>query len=117
VSDHRSRRVVKFSPAGEQLSVFGPRLPAPYGSLGLTEGLAVDSAGNIYIEDRKGPRVVKLSPAGRPLAQWRAPKGYVPEGTPGIDSAGNLYLTLNADRGPSMVAILTPNLTFRTRWL
>lgn len=48
VSDHRSRRIVKFAPNGQQVAVFGPELPDPYGSFGLTEGVAVDRTGNIY---------------------------------------------------------------------
>lgn len=116
VSDHRSRRIVKFAPNGQQLAVFGPSLPAPYGSFGLTEGVAVDRAGNIYVEDRSGPPVVKLSPAGVPLAQWQAPKGYAPEGTPGIDAAGNLYLTLNADTAPCLVVKLSAELRVQSSW-
>jgi sugar lactone lactonase YvrE len=116
VSDHRSRRIVTFAPDGREVAAFGPELPAPYGSFGLTEGVAVDREGNIYVEDRSGPRVVKLSPQGTPLAQWQAPTGYVPEGTPGMDARGNLYLTLNADTQPSMVVTLSPDLRVRSRW-
>ena len=116
ISDHRSRRVVKFTPDGTQAAAFGPTLPAPYGPLGLTEGVAVDRDGTMYVEDLSHGRMVKLSPTGTPVAQWHAPKGYVPAGTPGMDAEGNLYVSLNAPAGPCIIVKLSPLLQRLATW-
>jgi DNA-binding beta-propeller fold protein YncE len=117
VNDHRSRRVVKFSPTGQQLAAFGPKLADPYGSLGLMEGIAVDAQGDVLVDDESVQRVLELSPEGQPLAQWLPGSDYSPVGDPGIDAQGNIYITVSADDGrPSYVAKLSPSLRLLAEW-
>jgi sugar lactone lactonase YvrE len=114
VAEHLSRRVRKVSPDGIISTVAGggtksPQLadggPATEARLSAPFGLAVDSAGNLYISDRWDYRVRKVTPegiistvvgTGRPqfsgaggpatAAGLRGPHGLA------IDAAGNLYI-------------------------
>ena len=117
VNDHRSNRVVKLSPSGQQLAVFGPALAKGEILSGL-EGIGVDRDGNLYVDDGGPPRVLKLSPTGQPLAQWRAPTGYGVGGDPGFDAQGNLYVTIGlmSDVGLSKVVKLSPALKVLATW-
>lgn len=117
VSDHYNRRIVKFSPSGAQLAVFGSQLPPPYGPLSVSEGVAVDAHGNLYdICAGLKPRVVKFSPSGQPVAQWTPPDPYNPAGDAGVDANGNLYVTLISETAPSEVVKLSPELQLLQEW-
>jgi sugar lactone lactonase YvrE len=118
INDHRSNRIVKYSPTGQQLAIFGPDLPAPYPSLDLPEGVGVDGAGNILIADPSVRLFVKLSPSGAPLGQWEAPSGYWVVGTPGVDARGNLYVTIGSALSghASMIVKLSPGLQPLEEW-
>lgn len=118
VNDHRSSRVVKFSPVGEQLGAVGPTLPAPYPSMSLPEGVGVDSVGDVYVQASNPESVVKLAPSGTPLAEWQVPGHYYLGGDPGFDPQGNLYVTANTDDDPpsAMIVKLSPSLRVLAEW-
>jgi sugar lactone lactonase YvrE len=122
VNDHRDSRVVKYSPSGQQLAVFGPTLPAPYPSLDLPEGIGVDGAGNIYVHCRNPESLVKLSPSGTPVAEWQVPSDYGVAGDPAADAQGNVYVTISADSPdlsasfPAMIVKLSPSLQVLAMW-
>jgi hypothetical protein len=86
------------------------------------DGIAVDGAGNIYVQSRNPESLVKLSPSGAPLAQWQAPAGYDGmDGNPGVDAQGNVYVTVDsgstfAITGPPMIVKLSPSLQVLTIW-
>ncbi|HEX8917463.1 MAG TPA: NHL repeat-containing protein [Chloroflexota bacterium] len=123
VNDHRDSRIVKYSPSGKQLAVFGPQLPSLYPTLDYPEGVGIDGAGNIFVADPSIEMLIKLSPSGVPLHQWQAPPGFGPVGTPGYDAHGNLYVTVSHDwdghsavRAPAMLVKLSPGLKVLATW-
>lgn len=83
VVDAGDSRIVKLSSTGQVLATWGTSGSAPgqfklptnlyysdYGK-GEYEGIAVDSANNIYVADTGNNRVQKLSPTGQVLAIWK----------------------------------------------
>lgn len=114
VNDHRNNRIVKLSPRGHQLRVFGPSLPGPYLSFNQPEGVAVDLQGNIYVAHDE---LVKLSPSGNPVAHWRPPGNFAPNGDMGFDAQGNIYATILEGPPPvSRVVKLSPSLQLLATW-
>ncbi|MDQ2728045.1 MAG: hypothetical protein M3Y91_09340 [Actinomycetota bacterium] len=117
--------VVEKVTSGGILSVFagngkpGPPTPGPATSseLGYLHGVAVDTAGNLYIADTGNSVVEKVTPAG--ILSIVAGTGQPGPPTPGpatsselgtragvaVDAAGNLYI---ADAGNSVVEKVTP---------
>lgn len=128
VTDILSQQVLKREPSGRVTtfaggggSVPGDGGPATAARLALSDdgaGLAVDSAGNLYISEGHGPRIRKVTPAGiistvagtgqegfsgdrgpATQAQLSGPRGLA------FDSAGNLYV---ADENNRRVRRVTP---------
>ena len=119
-------RVVKLSSAGELLAVF-PDVSSPATSgynFTLAAGVAVDSAGNIYVADFETAdngdfgRVVKLSPTGEllnifPDASNPLTSNYNFTGAIGVtvDRQGNIYVSDELTRdngGVGRVVVLSP---------
>src|SRR5205823_6621998 len=80
-------------------------------------GVAVDSAGNVYVADAEYRRIVKLSPTGELLAQWdsrgaergqfRSPQSVA------VDSAGSVYVV---DSGSAGIVKLSPTGELLAEW-
>jgi len=127
IADSSNNRIRKVSPGGIITTIAGNGSfgysgdggPATSASLGAT-GLAVDSAGNLYIADPWNYRVRKVSPrgiittvAGNGELGFSGDGGpatsaslYVPSGM-AVDSAGNLYIAAYIIRKVSPAGIIT----------
>ncbi len=136
IADTSNKRVVRYVPtgsnagfaviAGNGIGAFGgDGGPAPFAQLNNPQGVAVDSAGNVYIADTTNNRIRKVVPSsdgdpthaiittiagnGRPgysgdggpatSAQLQFPRGVA------VDSAGNVYI---ADSGNNVIRVLKP---------
>ncbi len=103
VADTGDARVVKLSPSGRVLAVWGPAL-----DLHAPLALAVGENGRVYVADTAHQRVVELSPQGRVLATWgrggdeagefRGPDGIA------VDSDGHVFV---ADRDNNRIEEFT----------
>jgi hypothetical protein len=108
--------VLKYTTAGTLLDSWGGpgRIP---GAFDDPEGIAADSAGNVYVADTGNNRIQKFSSAGAFLDQWggtgadpgefASPKGVA------TDLAGNVYV---ADTGNNRVQSFTPDGVFLAQW-
>ena len=114
VADSGNNRIRKITPAGLISTVAGAGTPgfsgdggqATAAQLNLPRGVAVDSAGNLYIADTSNNRIRKVTPGGRistvaggANAALSLPRGVLA----GADQ--NLYI---ADTGNQRIAMLTP---------
>ncbi len=63
------------------------------GQFGQAYGVAVDSAGNVYVADYPNGRVEKFSPSGVYITEWSTGVGSFPSAI-AIDSADNVYVAL-----------------------
>jgi uncharacterized protein (TIGR03437 family) len=126
IADGGASRVRKVTPAGIITTIAGTGVagyngdgqPATHAQLTGLTGVALDSAGNLYVAEEGGNRVRRVTPAGvistvagtevrgyngdnRPAssAQLDRPRGVA------LDAAGNLYI---ADRGNRRVRKVTP---------
>lgn len=124
VSDEQENTIRKISPTGTVTTLAGA--PGPFGSddgTGSTarffypHGLAVDTAGNVYVADTNNCVIRKITPAGAvttfagtagvigsadgvgPAAQFNAPYGIT------IDAQNNLYVT---DSWNHSIRMITP---------
>jgi uncharacterized protein (TIGR03437 family) len=98
-------RIRKISTSGTITSVAGNGQygssgdggPATSAELSMPSGLALDSAGNLYIADPGSTSIRKVSPAGgiTTLARLANPGGFSGPYGIAVDSASNLYVTLN----------------------
>lgn len=71
VSDgYGNTRVIKFSADGKFVSQWGEPGNGP-GEFNVPHGIAMDSAGHIYVADRENDRVQVFDAAGHFLAQWK----------------------------------------------
>jgi DNA-binding beta-propeller fold protein YncE len=77
-----------------------PQVVLPFTGLGDPEGVAVDSAGDLYVTDAN--RVLKL-PAGSASQEVVPFSGLTNSAGVAVDSAGNLYLVvfMGEYRGPN----------------
>lgn len=113
--------VVAGSSGGGRLGDGGPATNA---RLHHPDGVAVDSAGNLYIADSANQRVRKVTPGGTiTTVAGNGDMGYSRDGGPAIDagvswpygvvvdSRGNLYIT---DGGNNRVRKVTPDGTIST---
>jgi trimeric autotransporter adhesin len=125
VADLGNNRVRKVTPAGTISTVAGGGAfgvgdggPATSAKVPYPSGVAVDTAGNLYIADYGDSRIRKVTPAGIiSTAAGTGTAGYSGDGGPAIsrqlfspsgvavDNAGNLYIT---DWGNSRVRKVTP---------
>jgi sugar lactone lactonase YvrE len=84
----RTGSVEKFTPDGIA-SVFADSV------FNTAYGLAIDSAGNIYVSNYLGNNVLKFSPDGTSLGVFVSTPLHAPHGM-FFDSSGNLYVANNA---------------------
>lgn len=71
VSDgYANTRVVKFSSAGQFLFQWGTKGSGP-GQFDLPHGIAIDSAGRVYVADRSNARVQVFDAQGRFVTEWK----------------------------------------------
>jgi uncharacterized protein (TIGR03437 family) len=126
IADEQNNRIRKVSPTGVIQTVAGNGEgkfagddgPAISASLGFPDGVAIDSAGNLYIADTGSHRIRKVTPDGimhtiagsdqygsggdggpAALAQLINPRGLA------LDAAGNLLIT---DSSARVVRRITP---------
>jgi len=104
VADLVGDRVVKFSSSGNQLGTFGSPLHVA-GELSWPVGIGLDGAGNVYVADTGNRRVQKLASDGTPLAQWST--GDDEPVSPGVDSAGTVYVTEDVPGGSAGYGVAT----------
>jgi sugar lactone lactonase YvrE len=120
LADYMNNRVRKVSPSGIISTVAGDGKQAPSGcsatstSLCYPMGVAVDTAGNLYIADTGNGRMLKVSASGT-ISTVLYDDGS--SGTPAslqsvaVDPAGDLYI---ADTGNDRVRQLSPSGTLTT---
>jgi DNA-binding beta-propeller fold protein YncE len=102
VSDSKRASVMRFDPAGQLLSEWGPVL----GTTQLVEPAGVAVAGdNYYVVDRGTPRIMRLDSSGQPQAVLDL-TGLSTYGLNGlaVDPNGNLYV---ADTGRNRILVFT----------
>jgi len=61
---------VKYSPDGKFLKTWGHHGSGP-GEFDVTHGLAMDSAGRLFVADRSNSRIQIFDPNGKLLAIWK----------------------------------------------
>jgi len=125
VADTYNNSIREVTPGGEVTTVAGFATGGPGSADGtggvarfsLPVGLAMDSAGNLYVGDQNNHTIRQVTPAGvvTTLAGQAGLPGYLegtgtnaqfsyPDGV-ALDSAGNLYV---ADSGNNAIRVLTP---------
>jgi trimeric autotransporter adhesin len=126
IADSQNARVVKLSSAGGLSTVAGNGTPgyggdggaATSAQLNTPSGVAVDSAGNLYIADFSNNRIRKVTPTGTiSTVAGNGNTGYTGDGGTAtnaqiavargvaVDGSGNLYI---ADTGNNAVRRVTP---------
>ncbi|MFL5886972.1 MAG: 6-bladed beta-propeller [Thermoleophilaceae bacterium] len=102
--------VQKFDERGGRVA----RWPTPDG---LSGGLAVDVAGNVYVTDPNGGRVVKFGPTGTLLTQWGSPGAgpgqFRDPDHAAISGRGNVFVV---DHDNARVQEFTPAGSFVSAW-
>jgi serine/threonine protein kinase, bacterial len=78
---------------------YGPQVTLPFTGLNGPTGVAVDTAGNVYVADYTGNRVVKLSAGSNTQAELPF-TGLNDAYGVAVDTAGNVYV---ADAGSNRV--------------
>ncbi len=81
-------------------------------------GVAVDTAGNVYVVDGENHRVQKFTADGAFVAKWGSNGGgdgqfSYPEGGVALDSSGNVYV---ADTANHRIQKFNPDTTFAAKW-
>ena len=132
IADLLNERIRKVSPVGTistyagngGYGFWGDGGPATAAQLSLPHGVALDSAGNLYIADSNNHRIRKVTPGGTiSTYAGTGTEGFSGDGGPAtaahldrpdgvaLDSAGNLYI---ADLGNSRIRKVTPGGTIST---
>jgi sugar lactone lactonase YvrE len=103
--------------AAPGISVFETGTGKENGQLNFPRGLAVDSAGNIFVADTNNDRLQKFSPAGNFLnvigKRGQGPGEFVEPGGIAVDPNGNIYV---GDVSNKRVQKLKPDGTFVAEW-
>src|SRR6478609_8579702 len=126
VADNGNSLIRQISPAGvvspfvgtaDQVGESNGSTLVPAVTFNLPQGLALDSAGNVYVADYGGATIRKITPAGAVTtfagkagtvgavdgtgtsAQFRSPTAVA------LDSSGNVYV---ADSGNNLIRKITP---------
>jgi sugar lactone lactonase YvrE len=103
VSDSKRAVVLRFDPAGQLLSAWGPQ----FGSVQLMEPAGVAASGDTYyVLDRGIARILRLDKTGQLQAVFSLQQ-YSPYGLNGlaVDTTGNLYA---ADTGRNRILMFSP---------
>ena len=108
VADHDNNRVVKLSPTGRFMAIWGRNggdgtAGSGRGEFNLPRGVAVDHSGHVFVAEKANNRIQEFTSEGRFIRRWGAHGG---DGTPGsgngefrvpytiaIDGAGDMYVT------------------------
>ena len=129
IADPVNNRIRQVSPDGVIRTVAGNGIrgfsgdggPATNASLLFPQGVAVDTAGNLFIADTNNHRIRKVSPNG--VIRTVAGSGFSGDGGPAInasldfpssvavDAAGNLFI---ADAGNNRIRQVSPDGVIRT---
>ncbi len=124
IADYMNNRIRKVTPGGTISTVAGngtegyngDSIPATSAELWLPIGVAVDSAGNLFIAELTGYRIRKVTPAGTiSTVAGNGSPGYndgpatsaglnFPTGV-AVDGAGDIFI---ADRGNNFIRKVTP---------
>jgi len=122
VADSLNDRIQKFDSSGNFLLKFGAfggngSSGSGDGQFNDPRGVAVDSAGNVYVVEFMGQRVQKFDSNGTFITKWgssgsgdgqfNTPRGVA------VDSSGNVYV---ADHNNHRVQKFDSNGTFITKW-
>lgn len=111
-------RVVKFSAAGEYLFEWGSPGDGP-GQFSTPHGLALDSAGNLYVADRGNKRVQVFDSKGEYLREFSGRNIGRPWAVD-IAADGKIFISDGGDQNPSSprsgLVVLAPDGTFIGRW-
>jgi tripartite motif-containing protein 71 len=89
-----SNLVHEFSPAGVFIARWGGTGSDP-GKFNEPRGLALDSRGNVFIDDIGNNRIQELSPSGQFVAEWKGPSTapFPEQSDIALDGNGNLYVS------------------------
>jgi peptidylamidoglycolate lyase len=106
VSDgYRNNRVLKFAADGKFLFEWGKGGKGP-GEFDLPHGIALDSAGRVYVVDRANARVQVFDNKGNYLAQWKGPPFASPQSIR-IDRDGIAFVAeAGSDKLPDVSGVL-----------
>jgi trimeric autotransporter adhesin len=115
-TDEDLRAVQSVSAAGGVTTIAGNGIesfggdggPATAAQMNLTNGVAVDASGNVYIADLVNSNIRKVSPQG--IISTLAVNVLYPAGL-AVDASGNLYI---ADNGNNRIVKASPDGTVQT---
>jgi tripartite motif-containing protein 71 len=128
IADHNNNRIQKLAPDGTFIAKWGANNGDGTPGTGNAEfnapyGLALDTAGNVFVADSGNHRIQKLAPDGTFIAKWGANNG---DGTQGsgdaefnspnglvLDATGNVFV---ADSWNHRIQKLAPDGTFIAKW-
>jgi DNA-binding beta-propeller fold protein YncE len=107
VADTRHSYVLKYSPTGRLLAVWGHGQKSSPGNFSNPSGIAIDRWDRVYVLDRGNDRVEQFTTGGRLVRVWgrtgRAPGQFVKPSAIAVDSAGRVYVD---DAGNGRIQVL-----------